>query len=136
MIKRYLPYFYLFLTVAVLFSIRPLAMMVFADDNHLTTEVGQVGELIQQVGLPIALLAVILWFGIKYIWPSFEKEKSFLVSQIESLQKGRDISEAKYLESMNKMVGSLEKLEDIFNKHNEKVAEKLNSMHNDINRNR
>lgn len=64
-------------------------------------------KLLNQVGLPIGLLLVILWFGGKHIWP-------FFVRQLEEAQKRHEESERKFMEALvrvdEKIVSRLEQI--------------------------
>lgn len=108
--------------------IAKMTAMAWAEEG-VSQESSIIVSIINQVGLPIALVLLFLWFGIKYIWPYLEKQQDYLVQQIQTLQKAREDSQEKYL-------NSLSNLDKTLGLHFEKLVDKLNIMHEDIKGNR
>lgn len=69
-------------------------------------------KLINQVGLPIGLLMVMLWFGGKFLWP-------FFVKQLEDSHTSREQSQTIFLESLRYINEEIVKKLDL-------IASKLN----------
>lgn len=70
---------------------------------------------INQLGLPIGLVIILLFFGAKFVWP-------FFTDQIKTLQAEREASKELMLKMQTMFINSLDKIHDQIIKRLEELA--------------
>lgn len=65
-------------------------------------------DIIQRLGLPIAILIALAWFGYKKVWPIIEKkitegeaERQKYLASLDKLAQGRDVERKEVQETLN-----------------------------------
>lgn len=79
---------------------------------------------INQLGLPIGLVIILLLFGAKFIWP-------FFTNQIITLQKEREASKELMLKMQEMFIHTLDLIMNEIIKRLDQIADKLNGRKHD-----